>query len=174
MTKTECANLLEWLSATWPRNFPPAMKDARRLTVLENIEAVFDGMDFAEVKDAYVLVLKTDDDVPTFAAIRNICLSRKSGAKVRQKQAYDLSKLPKEHPWRGCYTHKDAFNHYVQDQMAGGRKGDFSYYCKQYPAVEWLEWTMPDLCRDKWPYITKDNFGGWTTNEKGFCVPYTK
>ena len=176
MTKAECTKLLSWLSATWPRAYPPAMKDERRLVTLENIEAVFGSIPYEEVKDAFVYALKTQDDVPTFAEIRNRCLGNRKAAQQAQMDAVNLDGLPDYHPWRGCFVHAEAYDKCVADIRSGvkGASNNFSAYCKRYPSKVWRPWANHALNKDNWPYITRDNFAGWKDDENGFCVPYTK
>lgn len=181
MTKTECTKMLAWLSATWPRAFPPSMKDERRLVVLENLESVFDGIGFEQVKAAYTAALKAQDDVPTFAAIRTQCVQVKTDAKEGARR-YNLDSLPEHHPRKGCFQHTEALAAYMRDEKAHKRNGrSFSWYCREYPATEWREWAMPELNQARiddpngaWHYMKGKEFAGWRTNENGFCVPVAK
>ncbi len=177
MTKQDAPELLAFMSSIWPKQYSPNMTDQRRITLMATFVEVFDKYYLQEVLDACKAMLKTHDDAPTVNMILNRCQLARETERINERareERMDLTGLPEYHPWNGCFTHKDALDHYMADRAAGDRTHDFSWYCLKYTKMEWKPWAQPSLCRNNWPYITKDNFGGWRTDENGFCVPYTK
>lgn len=181
MSIEDSVRLLEWLQNIFPRQYSAKMSDARRDDLLDLLEASFGGYKYEEVREAYKEILKTyDGGAPEIAMVRNrlqtMHLVRENAEKMSEDRSRDnVDGLPEFHPWRGCYSHEEAYNAHMKDIIEGKAKGkQFADYVAKYPSVKWRPWANRSLNRDRWPYITADNFGGWTTDKDGFCVPYTK
>ena len=170
MTKEESMRVLDYLGSIWPKAYSPNMKAERRTDLLDTLYHAMRSYAFSDVMEACRKIATEAETPPTIAGIRMEC--RQKTERKREPERVNLDGLPEHHPWRGCFTHHEALMAYMQDDAAGKRQGrPFSWYCRQYPAIEWRDWASPELCKDNWPYITRDNFAGWRTNEKGFCVP---
>ena len=174
MTKEECMRVLDYLSNIWPKAYSPNMKPERRTDLLDTIYQALRTYYLGDVMEACKRIAMESETAPTIAGIRAECRA-KEAEKTRAPKRLNLDGLPEDHPWRGCYTHHEAFVACMNDIKKGISKGDdFSEYIKRYPKMTWRPWASPEINKDRWPYITADNFGGWKTDSNGFCVPYTK
>ena len=180
MDRQDAVEMLDYLSSLWPRQYSPNMTEQRKLNLLDTFLELFDASELHEVKTACKQLLKVHDEAPTVSMILNRCQLGRQEERITQESRANrtsLSGLPEDHPWRGCYTHHEAFVACMEDMKKGLVEvgfGCFPEYVKRYPAIKWHPWANPALNRDRWPYITADNFGGWTTDENCFCIPYTK
>lgn len=177
MSIDECAKLLAWLQNIFPRQYSAKMTDQRRDDLLDVLEAAFDGYHLDEVQAAYKAIIKTyEGGAPDISMVRNrlqtMRVEQNTTEQVKaERAANNLDGLPEHHPWRGCYTHHEAYVQYLEDLKNKRLQGTFSDYCRKYPAVVWRPWANPGLNRNRWPHITATNYAGWTTDKNGFCVP---
>lgn len=183
MSIDDCAKLLAWLQNIFPRQYSAKMTDARRDDLLDVLETAYEGYSLDEVQAAYKAIIKTyDNGAPEIAMVRNrlqtMRIDRNNEQDNKQQDERKRAGLPEHHPYNGCYTHHEAYVHYLDDMRHNNLQGKFSDYCRRYPAVVWKPWANPDLNRYRiddpkgpWHYMKGKPYGGWTTNENGFCVP---
>lgn len=182
MTKDETVRLLDWLGNIYPRQYSPNMTQRRREDLLNTFYQVFTKFSLIDIEEACLAILREEDEAPTVKSIMARIRANNVSKRVNQRPPLDLSQYPEDHPYRGCYYHDEALEKYQMDKKNGRLHcRSFSDYCQMYPHLAWRPWANPEANRDRiddpsgqWHYMKGKAFGGWTTNEKGFCVPYTK